>query len=119
MTQVDEALVEIQEKLDALAPQLEGLRDFERLNLIPEAHEIIRQAIGDYERRQQRLVGARSYLTELVDDGHPELPVRQIDRAAYADLLEQLTTIQAALAQFTAERAATLRTSAGAAEPKR
>jgi hypothetical protein len=118
-TEVDGALVEVQAKLDELAPQLEGLRDFDRLDLDPDTREIIRTAIHDYMRRQDRLTAARDNLQWLVDDAYPDLPVRQIDGPAYADLLEQLATIQAALAKFSAgEPAASLSTSAGPAEPK-
>lgn len=118
MTDVDAALLEITGALATLEPQLEGLRDYQRLNLHDDTRAIIESAIVDYARRETLLFGSRNALDQLRDDGYPSLEVREVAQAVYADLAENKATVDAALAQFAPLTAATLRTTAGPAEPK-
>jgi hypothetical protein len=125
---VTAAIAEIDAQLVAVAPKLEGLRDYERLNIQEGTRREVNDAIGDYVRRVDLLNAAKaSYQTlldtavaqskALVEDGAPDLPVRQISAGAIADLQDQLDTITAARALFEAQ-ASGLNPSAGGTEPK-
>lgn len=117
-TSVDAALIEIAETLAILEPELEGLRDYQRLNLHDDTRAVIVVAVADYERRQSLLLKSQRILTDLIADGHPNLDVREVAQAVYADLAENKATIDAALAQFAPNMAADLRLTAAAVEPK-
>jgi hypothetical protein len=125
---VTAAIAEIDAQLAATAPKLEGLRDYERLNIQEGTRREVNDAIADYVRRVTLLSAAKaSYQTlldtavaqskALVEDGAPDLPVRQISAVAVADLQEQLDTITAARALFEAQ-ATVLNLSAGKIQPK-
>ena len=101
-TQVDSAIQEIQDALAVVSPQLEGLRDFSRLNLTqPESPSVVQSAIVDFERRDHLLIAALNALTALNADNYPDLPNREIEQNVFNDLKEQVTTIEAAFAKFT------------------
>jgi glutamyl/glutaminyl-tRNA synthetase len=117
-TSVDAAVLEVEAALDSLAPQLEGLLDFSRLNLHDDSRQEIDFSIAQYRRRQSLLQLALNALVALVGDGYPALDVRQISAQAFSDLAENANTIEAALAQFSATQAATLSLAAASAEPK-
>jgi len=119
-TSVDAALQEIVASLAVLSPQLEGLRDFQRLNLKAETRREIETSLAAYARREQLLVSAQSALEGLLGDGFPEMAVRALDEAAYLDLVANAGTIEAALKQFSAADQATVEliTTAGPPEPK-
>lgn len=117
-TSVDAAIIEIADKLATLEPQLEGLRDFERLNLLPDTHAVVIDSINQYTRREMLMLAAQSALAALVADGYPVLDAREIIQAAYADLTGNAATIEAALAQFKPIVAANLRITAGTTELK-
>lgn len=118
MTAVEQALVEVADRLEALAPKLEGLRDFQRLNLAPHTLEEVTQSIGDYSRRVDLLAASQKALQALMDDGHPDIPVREIDASSLADLKANKDTIDAALAGFASNAAVTVGLTAGKVEPK-
>jgi hypothetical protein len=119
-TSVAAALQEIAAALAVVSPQLEGLRDFQRLNLKADARREIEASLAEYARREQLLVSARTALEGLVSDGYPAIAVRAIEAVAYADLVENAATIAAALAQFSGGEPVTdLGISAGAVERKR
>jgi TolA-binding protein len=122
------AITEIDAQLAQTAPQLEGLRDYQRLNIQDGTRREIEAAIGDYDRRVGLLHAAKSmYQTSLdnmtaadkalADDGAPTLPERQISAAAIADLDAQLSTMGAARGLFVAQ-ATTLGLTAGDPRPK-
>ena len=118
-TSVDAALAEIAASLATLSPQLEGLRDFDRLNLGADARQEIGVSMAAYARREQLLKTAQGVLQQLLADGHPGMSVRDIGAIAYADLVENAGTIAAALAQFSGGEVATeLRTTAAPPQKK-
>lgn len=118
MTAVDQAIAEINERLATFAPQHEGLRDFARLNLQEAAAAVVNESIANYDRRQALLEAALAALTSLVNDGHPDLPVREISPAAFADLRDNTTTVEAAMATFASNAATSMALAAGAVAPK-
>ena len=99
-TAVDAAIAEVDERLAVFAPQHEGLRDFGRLNLEALTQAAVTRAIADYDRRVALLTAARAALVAVRDDGHPDLPRREIDPVALADLQANLDTVAAARGIF-------------------
>lgn len=118
LSAVGAAIVEIAETLDLIAPQHEGLRDYSRLNIQEATRREIMDALEDYERRRVLLEAAKAANQALVDDGHPDLPQREVSASALADLQDQLDTITAARALFQSNAATGLGLTAGQAEPK-
>lgn len=117
-TAAEAARAEIVVALKQHKPILEGLRDFARLNLRPETAAKVANAITDYERRQAHLEETERALTALLQDGYPDLPVREVEQDVFDDLQDQAESIDAALAKFTPEMAARLNLTRGATEPK-
>lgn len=117
-TAVHAARAEVTAALASIAPQLEGLLDFERLNLEQPANDAIELAIDDYRRRVQLLEALGHALDAVIDDRYPDLNVREIEPEAFNDLQNQADTIAAALAKFKAIQAATLGLTAGDTLPK-
>lgn len=118
MTSVDSALNEINERLTTFAPQHEGLRDFALLNLQEATKLEIDSSLKLYDRRKDLLDKAKAALEALKADGHPEIPVREISEAAFADLQGNTSTIEAAMARFASNAATTLALAEGRTEPK-
>lgn len=109
MSKVDEAIVEIDKAMADMAPIHEGLRDYYLLDIHPDTKIAVSAAIDLYDRRLALLAGSRSALTSLVSDGYPVLVIPPVVGQIYADLLENKSTIDAALAKFTPiDEAATL-----------
>lgn len=113
-TRVDDALAEVQKELDTFAPELEGLADFERLNLMPAAREYVSARRSVYEHRITLLDIVKTALLALKKDGHPGLPVIGISVPAFQDLLDNAATIEAALKKFSPTGLASLGLEAGA-----
>lgn len=107
MSAADTAVTELQTIRGTLAPQLEGLRDFQRLNLMAETQTEIELSLQQYVRRVGLLDAALDALLALIADGYPDLQVRAISETALADLRENASTIEAALSRFTGEGGAT------------
>lgn len=118
MTSVEAAIQEIDNVLSVLQPQLEGLRDFDRLNIDPDTHAIIQVAIGDYFRREQLLLTAKAALVNLVADGHPDIDVREIPQIIYKNLKDNVDTISAAFSKFSPDKAVNLNINSGTPEFK-
>jgi hypothetical protein len=113
------ALAEVEERLKLFDPQLEGLRDYERLNIQPATMEAVKAAIKAYEERIRLLHELENALKGLLADGSPDLPIFEVDAAVLSDLQENAATIAAALARFrSAGAAGSLELTAGAIEPK-
>lgn len=109
MSKVDEALVEVNAALAAMAPAHEGLRDFSKLNIKAETLAEVNEAIGIYDARKSYLDEAKRVLENLIGNGYPALVIPPVQETVFADLSEQETTISAALSQFSAiAEAATL-----------
>lgn len=117
-TKVEEAIAEIDDLLARFAPQHEGLRDFARLNLGERTQEWVRQSIIHYDRRILALTNAREGLVALMADGHPDLPVVEIDPISLADLQANAATIEAALTRFASNAATTLSLKGGTVASK-
>lgn len=117
-TDVTAALAELSQKLAILEPQLEGLRDYARLNLDDETKNIVALEITRYERRRALLNAGLDALDDLIADGHPVMDPVEIPQRAYSDLQANAATIEAALAQFAPNTAAGLNLAAGGSEPK-
>lgn len=116
-TQVDSAVTEIQAALDVIRPQLEGMKDFSRLNL-EHASGVVQQAIADFARRENLLTMALNALAALLSDGYPEMLVREVEQVDFVDLKNQVDTITAAFAKFAAIKAAALNPTGGEPEFK-
>jgi hypothetical protein len=108
MSKVDEAIVEIEKALDDLELPLEGLRDFERLNLDTETMTRVREARVQYTTRQNKLNQALNFLNELVNDGYPTLDIPEVSLSVQKDLEAQQASIAAALAKFKTDAAVNL-----------
>lgn len=110
---------ELKDERDEILPQLEGLRDYARLNIKPETQPVIATAIEDYQRRLEKIDAALASCDALTNDGYPELPVREVVEGIYADLAENAATINAALAKFKAKaEAASVTIVPGTPQPK-
>lgn len=118
MTAVESAIAEINDRLTVFAPQHEGLRDFALLNLGDAAKREVLAEIVLYDRRVSLLIAAKSALSDLMADGHPDLPVREISPDAMADLQNNVSTIEAAAAKFAAIVASNLSLVGGTVAPK-
>jgi oligoribonuclease NrnB/cAMP/cGMP phosphodiesterase (DHH superfamily) len=118
MTAVDSALTEINERLATFAPQHEGLRDFQSLNLKDTTRVEIEASLALYDRRKDVLEKAKLALEQLNADGHPELAVREISADAFADLQDNTRTIEAAMARFASNAATSLVLNEGTIAPK-
>lgn len=118
MTAVEMAIKEITDLLAVFAPQHEGLRDYDRLNLHDDTHIEVRKSIAAYDRREAYLNAAIAALTGLMADGHPDIPVRTIDISELQDLQANAATIEAALLRFASNAAVDMAISGGNVVPK-
>jgi hypothetical protein len=100
MSAVQDAIAEIEQSLDTLAPQHEGLRDYYRLNLLPPTMEIVKESIQLYDHRVAALETALAALKALDAAGHPDVIVREIPETEYQDLVNNKDTVDAALSTF-------------------
>lgn len=107
-TAVDSARQEVGVAITVIGPQLEGLHDFDRLNISAMTKEVVEQEIHDYQRRLDLLQAAASALDALDADGYPGIPARDVAEVIYADLHAQLDQITAAFATFQSNKAETL-----------
>ena len=118
MSAVTDAIAEIDAQLANLGPEYEGLKDYARLNIHPDTMAAVQAALAVYDRRVGLLATNRDLLNRLRDDGHPTLAVQPVTASVLADLQDNQATITAALAQFTADPAASLGLTAGTPEGK-
>lgn len=100
MSKVDDAVVEIDQELAVLEPRLEGLYDYRRLNIHDDTRAQVESAIAVYERRILQLKATSVQLKSTQQDGHPGLPIREVEDSVLADLRANKETIDQALAQF-------------------
>lgn len=102
-----------------LIPIIEGLEDFNRLDIKPETKAIVTAFLAEAKKRQTLLTNAQASLDSLVTDNYPNLDVRVVNEAVYADLAAQKTTIDAALGKFTPKaEVSTVTVVPGTPEPK-
>jgi hypothetical protein len=99
---IDPARDELAQSLSDSAPQLEGLDDFLRLNLLPEAQAEVSSIRSRVQRRRDLETAAVSALNALLADGYPAAIVDRVTEVIFENLLEQQKTMQAALKHFDA-----------------
>lgn len=105
---LDALQTEIDAALAVLAPIIEGLQDYARLNIKPETMTAVTEALKLYQDRQKVLTIAQKALAGLEDNGYPDLPAQEVSALVYDDLRDQEATIEAALAKFKTEEAVTV-----------
>lgn len=116
---VDEALEELQKAVADSTPLIEGLKDYQRLNLQEATKAVIDEALDHHGRRDSLLRQAVQALEQLLADGYPEVPVHEVAESVYEDLAENNRTIDVAFAHFKSpEQATSLNPTAKKAEPK-
>jgi len=118
MTAVESAIIEVTDELLEANPIIEGLQDYQRLNLKEATQREITALLDLYLRRRTYLQTSLDGLQALLSDGHPDLAVREISPAALEDLQENLDTIAAARARFASNAAVGLDPQPGVIEPK-
>lgn len=117
-TEVDQARAEIDEALEVNSPQLEGLRDFSRLNLTSQSLEQINISIEEYSRRNNLLLAAKDALSKLIHDGYPDVLTRELPDAVYVELKSNKESVEAAFAKFASNAAIVLNITKTDTEPK-
>lgn len=112
-------IVELQAAKETLLPELEGLRDFSRLNLSGRSAEEVQATLQAGNRRLDLLDSAINVLTRLQGDGYPTLPTRVVSTEVLDDLQGNIDTLEAAFRRFAGpDRASALDLSASPPVPK-
>jgi hypothetical protein len=117
-TAVDAAIAEIEAKLRDFEDPIEGFDDFDALDIQSTTESFVHDRQTVYQRRRGLLETALAALQALKADGHPEIPILEIPQEAYADLVDQQRTINAALARFAPNVATSMTFADGPVEPK-
>lgn len=118
MAKLDDLKAELLAAQVSITPQIEGLHDFARLNLTPDTLAVVNTGISDFERRLGLIVAALKALEDLIDDNYPAVDVRLVPKAVFADLQDNVSTIEAAFAKFKgAEEAVSGKITAGVPRP--
>lgn len=118
MSKVDEAVVEIETEITDLADEYAGLLDYSRLDLKPATMAKVKESIVEYERRGARLHAANQALKALQADGHPGIPIKEVEASVLENLQENAATIEAALKRFASNEAVDMGLKAEKPEPK-
>lgn len=118
-----EALDSLQAELTAaraeLLPIIEGLEDYNRLNIQAETKTIVQTTLANAKKRLAYIDASLKALQDLEDNGYPELNTQIVAQAVYDDLAAQKATIDAALGKFApAEEATTATIVPGTPAPK-
>jgi len=117
---LNDFVAELKAARAVLVPQLEGLEDFNRLNIIEETRPVITVAIDDYKRRIALIDTAIAACDGLTNDAYPDMPVREVVENVFEDLKNNVDTINAAFTKFRAKAEAAAATiAAGNPSPKR
>ena len=103
---------------NVIEPQIEGLKDFQRLNIAPDTKVKVTETLDRYDRRAKRINEAVAALDNLNNDDFPNMPNVEVVQAVYADLAAQVSTIGAAFAKFDSEQAKSLGVTLGDAVQK-
>lgn len=97
-----------------VAAALEGLKDYQSVNLRPDSQVEVTARLADYQRRRDLLetlrkvlASTRAAIEALVADGHPEVPIREVASEVLEDLEEQLSTMSVARGGFSARQLTT------------
>jgi hypothetical protein len=116
MSAVDDAIAYLDTEIAVRSPQYEGLKDYGRLNILPETQAAVQDLLRRYDTRMGLLATNRELLIKLRDD--PALDVQQVSAAVEADLADQEATISAARKLFASTPASSLNLSANVPEAK-
>jgi hypothetical protein len=98
---IEPARDELAAALASSAPQIEGLEDFLRLNLLPEAQAEVSTAHMRVQQRRDLETAALVALNALLADGYPAPIIEEVPGFVIDNLVEQQTTLQAAIKHFT------------------
>jgi predicted flavoprotein YhiN len=92
-----------------VAAAVEGLKDYQSVNLHPDSQAEVGARLADYQRRRDLLetlrkvlASARAAIEAVLADGHPEVPQREVSDKVLADLDENLSTMTVARGGFRA-----------------
>ena len=86
-------LDELTASRDQLAPELEGWRDFQRLNIEQPTLLVVSARIDVLTRRQEKINATIQVVIDLDGDGYPDLPPVEISPAVFSDLNNNVGTI--------------------------
>lgn len=109
---------ELEKALATLLPQIEGLEDFNRLNIQDETRLKVTETLAAFMVRRDRINETLATLGGLEEDSYPILPNVEVAQEIYNDLKDNVSTIAAAFAKFDSETAATLGAKVGDPELK-
>lgn len=111
---VTKLLTELIVARNVIEPQIEGLTDFQRLNIQPATKQVVGETLARFDKRAKRINEAVAALESLNMDSYPELPNIDATEEVLADLQAQVSTIGAAFSKFGPEKASTLGVTVGA-----
>jgi hypothetical protein len=77
-------------------PELEGFRDFARLDIEPSSLVLVQERIALYERRLALVDAELARMEDLIEDGYPLIPPFEVPTSVQVDLAAQLLTQQEA-----------------------
>jgi hypothetical protein len=97
---LDDLKIELLGVKAVMEPELEGFKDFARLNINADTAAAISTADADFTRRLKLINEVITALDALKADGYPTLDTRTVSSAVYDDLKANAITIEAALAMF-------------------
>ena len=98
---VTDTITELENALVDLAPALEGLRDYTRLDITPASQTEVQAILNEYLARESALNNALVALNALVGTAYPAPITRQVSEAVASDLRVNRDTVTAAFGQFT------------------
>lgn len=117
-----ENLVKLHDELVAaravLDPQIEGLKDFERLNIQEATKAKVTETKLQFEARRDLISNAVNALDSLNGHGFPDTPNISVAQEIFANLKENVDTIGAAFSKFKPEQAVDLGVDVGSPVPK-
>lgn len=100
---VQELLTELKLARAVLEPQIEGLKDYQRLNIQPDTKTKVDETLARFEQRAKLINEAIAALEKLDADAYPDVPVVSVVDAVFDDLRMQKATIGAAFDLFSAQ----------------
>lgn len=88
-----------------ITPQVRGMADLlkEGVSIKSSTREAVQARYERLTQRRSRITEALNALKALSDDGYPEAPKAEVNEEVFADLQEQLTDFQVAIAEFAKE----------------
>lgn len=100
-TATEDAIAEQQAQLDKFAPKLDGLRRWASIDtLTPQEREVVQQKIAEFERRIGVLTAAVASNKAVMDDGHPDIDVREVEGVVYRGMVAAKANMDDAFAMF-------------------